>query len=160
MLCVWAICVDGRTGLLSLSATNRESYEGYREVLRDLVKRGMQMSPNPGEVPRLLPDMSTGKEGLDRRDLSEAEDSSSAMAGQGGVCTVGSGIGGFSLRVGVQSFSVSGRDSIGCARARDSRGAALRTAPASHRAPRKRGQRVRWVISGVLSCMGRQWRAP
>jgi putative transposase len=42
VLCVWAICEDGRKVLLSLSLTNSESYESCVEVLRDLVKRGMQ----------------------------------------------------------------------------------------------------------------------
>jgi putative transposase len=42
VLCVWAICVDGRKVLLSLSTANRESYESCLEVLRDLVKRGVQ----------------------------------------------------------------------------------------------------------------------
>jgi len=42
VLCVWAICVDGRKVLLSLSTANRESYESCLEVLRDLVKRGLQ----------------------------------------------------------------------------------------------------------------------
>ncbi len=41
VLCVWAICEDGRKVLLSLSTTNSESYESCLEVLRDLVKRGM-----------------------------------------------------------------------------------------------------------------------
>jgi putative transposase len=41
-LCVWAICVDGRKVLVSLSTANSESYEGCLEVLRDLVKRGIQ----------------------------------------------------------------------------------------------------------------------
>ena len=41
MLCVWAICEDGRKVLLSLSTTNSESYESCLEVLRELVKRGM-----------------------------------------------------------------------------------------------------------------------
>jgi putative transposase len=41
VLCVWAICVDGRKVLLSLSTANRESYESCLEVLRDLVKRGL-----------------------------------------------------------------------------------------------------------------------
>ena len=41
VLCVWAICEDGRKVLLSLSTTNRESYESCLEVLRGLVKRGM-----------------------------------------------------------------------------------------------------------------------
>jgi len=42
VLCVWAICVDGRKVLLSLSTANSESYESCIEVLRDLVKRGLQ----------------------------------------------------------------------------------------------------------------------
>src|SRR5262250_222164 len=42
VLCVWAICEDGRKVLLSLSTTNSESYESCLEVLRGLVKRGMQ----------------------------------------------------------------------------------------------------------------------
>lgn len=42
VLCVWAICEDGRKVLLSLSTTNSESYESCREVLRDLVKRGLR----------------------------------------------------------------------------------------------------------------------
>ena len=42
VLCVWAICEEGRKVLLSLSSTNSESYESCVEVLRDLVKRGMQ----------------------------------------------------------------------------------------------------------------------
>src|SRR5262245_45001398 len=41
VLCVWAICEDGRKVLLSLSTTNSESYESCLEVLRGLVKRGM-----------------------------------------------------------------------------------------------------------------------
>ena len=41
VLCVWAICEDGRKVLLSLSLTKSESYESCGEVLRDLVKRGM-----------------------------------------------------------------------------------------------------------------------
>jgi putative transposase len=41
VLCVWAICEDGRKVLLSLSTTNSESYESCVEVLRDLGKRGM-----------------------------------------------------------------------------------------------------------------------
>jgi putative transposase len=41
VLCVGAIGEDGRNVLLSLSLTNRESYERCVEVLRDLVKRGM-----------------------------------------------------------------------------------------------------------------------
>jgi len=41
VLCVWAICEDGRKVLLSLSTTNSESYESCLEVLRGLVKRGL-----------------------------------------------------------------------------------------------------------------------
>ncbi len=42
VFCVWAICGDGRKVLLSLSTANSESYESCLEVLRDLVKRGLQ----------------------------------------------------------------------------------------------------------------------
>lgn len=42
VLCAWAICVDGRKVLLSLSTANSESYASCLEVLRDLVKRGVQ----------------------------------------------------------------------------------------------------------------------
>jgi putative transposase len=42
ILCVWAICEDGRKVLVSLSTTNSESYERCVEVLRGLVKRGMR----------------------------------------------------------------------------------------------------------------------
>ena len=42
VLCVWAICEDGRKVLLSLSTTNSESYESCLEVLRGLARRGMQ----------------------------------------------------------------------------------------------------------------------
>jgi putative transposase len=42
VLCVWAICAEGRKVLLSLSTTNSESYESGLEVLRGLAKRGMQ----------------------------------------------------------------------------------------------------------------------
>jgi len=42
VLCVWAICEDGRKVLLSLSTANSESFERCREVLRDLVKRGLR----------------------------------------------------------------------------------------------------------------------
>jgi len=42
VFCVWAICVDGRKVLLTLSTTNSESYESCLEVLRDLIKRGLQ----------------------------------------------------------------------------------------------------------------------
>ncbi|MGE0679321.1 MAG: IS256 family transposase [Candidatus Binatia bacterium] len=41
VFCVWAICVDGRKVLLALSTANSESYESCREVLRDLIKRGL-----------------------------------------------------------------------------------------------------------------------
>lgn len=42
VFCVWGICVDGRKVLLSLSTANRESQESCLEVLRDLLKRGLQ----------------------------------------------------------------------------------------------------------------------
>jgi len=42
ILCVWAICEDGRKVLGSLSTANSESYESCVEVLRGLVKRGMR----------------------------------------------------------------------------------------------------------------------
>jgi putative transposase len=42
VLCGWASCVDGRKVVLSLSTATRESYESCLEVLRDLVKRGLQ----------------------------------------------------------------------------------------------------------------------
>ena len=42
VLCVWAICEEGRKVLLSLSTANSESFESCREVLRDLVKRGLR----------------------------------------------------------------------------------------------------------------------
>jgi putative transposase len=42
VLCGWAICVEGRKVLLSLSTANRESQESCLEVLRDLLKRGLQ----------------------------------------------------------------------------------------------------------------------
>jgi transposase-like protein len=42
MLCVWGICVDGRQVLLTLSTAPSESSERCLEVLRDLVKRGLQ----------------------------------------------------------------------------------------------------------------------
>ncbi len=42
ILCVWAICEDGRKVLISLSTTNSESYESCIEVLRGLVKRGLR----------------------------------------------------------------------------------------------------------------------
>ena len=43
VLCVGAICEDGRKVLLSLSTANSESYESCLGVLRDLAKRGMQV---------------------------------------------------------------------------------------------------------------------
>jgi transposase-like protein len=42
VLCVWAICVDGRKVLLSLATANSESQESCLEVLRDLLKRDLQ----------------------------------------------------------------------------------------------------------------------
>jgi putative transposase len=42
VLCGWAICEDGRKVLLSLSTANSESFESCREVVRDLVKRGLR----------------------------------------------------------------------------------------------------------------------
>jgi transposase-like protein len=42
LLCVWAICEEGRKVLMSLATTNSESYESCLEVLRGLVKRGMR----------------------------------------------------------------------------------------------------------------------
>jgi transposase-like protein len=42
ILCVWGICVDGRKVLLTLSTAHSESYESCLEVVRDLVKRGLQ----------------------------------------------------------------------------------------------------------------------
>lgn len=42
VFCVWAICGDGRKVLLTLSTANSESYESCLEVVRDLVKRGLQ----------------------------------------------------------------------------------------------------------------------
>ena len=40
VLCVWAICEDGRKVLLSLSTTNSESYESCLEVFRDVPNGG------------------------------------------------------------------------------------------------------------------------
>jgi putative transposase len=40
--CVWGICVDGHKGLLTLSTTQSASDESGLEVLRDVVKRGLQ----------------------------------------------------------------------------------------------------------------------
>jgi transposase-like protein len=42
ILCVWGLCVDGRKGLLTLSTAHSESYDSCLEVLRELVKRGLQ----------------------------------------------------------------------------------------------------------------------
>jgi putative transposase len=42
VFCGWASCVDGRKVLLTLSTANSESSESCVEVLRDLVKRGLQ----------------------------------------------------------------------------------------------------------------------
>src|SRR5215470_4586700 len=42
VLCVWAICEDGRKVLLSLSTTNSESYESCVGVRRELGKRGLR----------------------------------------------------------------------------------------------------------------------
>lgn len=42
VLCVWAICVEGRKVLLTLSTANSESSERCLEVVRDAVKRGLQ----------------------------------------------------------------------------------------------------------------------
>jgi transposase-like protein len=65
VLCVWAICADGRKVLLSLSTTNSESYEGCQEVLRGLVKRGMQtpvtITPTKSPGPRLAGVQSLGR---------------------------------------------------------------------------------------------------
>jgi putative transposase len=41
LLCAWGIGEDGRKVLLHLSVGNTESYESWREFLRDLVKRGL-----------------------------------------------------------------------------------------------------------------------
>ena len=42
VLCVGAICAEGRKVVLRLSTTNRESSERCREVRRELARRGMQ----------------------------------------------------------------------------------------------------------------------
>jgi putative transposase len=42
VLAAWGICRDGRRVLLHLALGNTESYENWREFLRDLVKRGMR----------------------------------------------------------------------------------------------------------------------
>jgi putative transposase len=41
ILCLWAICADGRKRLLDVSLGNKESREAWLEVLRDLVGRGL-----------------------------------------------------------------------------------------------------------------------
>lgn len=41
ILCLWAICGDGRKRLLDVSLGNKESREAWLEVLRDLVARGL-----------------------------------------------------------------------------------------------------------------------
>jgi putative transposase len=41
LLCAWGICEDGRKVLLHLAVGNSESYESWREFLRDLVRRGL-----------------------------------------------------------------------------------------------------------------------
>ena len=43
VLCAWAITLEGRKVLLSLSLGGRESYEAWREFLRDLVTRGLKV---------------------------------------------------------------------------------------------------------------------
>ena len=42
VFCVWAIGVEGRKVLLTLATANSESYESCLEILRALVKRGLQ----------------------------------------------------------------------------------------------------------------------
>jgi transposase-like protein len=41
ILCLWAICGDGRKRLLDVTRGNKESREAWLEVLRDLVSRGL-----------------------------------------------------------------------------------------------------------------------
>ena len=41
LLCAWGICEDGRRVPLHLALGNKESYEGWLELLRDLVARGL-----------------------------------------------------------------------------------------------------------------------
>jgi putative transposase len=41
VLCAWGICEDGRKVLLHLALGNTESYESWRDFLRDLVARGL-----------------------------------------------------------------------------------------------------------------------
>lgn len=47
LLCAWGICEDGRKVLLHLAVGNSESYESWRDFLRDLVKRHL---PTPLSV--------------------------------------------------------------------------------------------------------------
>src|SRR5437763_16707387 len=41
ILCLWAICTDGRERLLEFTRGNTESGEAWLESLRDLVSRGL-----------------------------------------------------------------------------------------------------------------------
>lgn len=41
LLCAWGICADGRKVLLHLALGNTESYESWRDFLRELVRRGL-----------------------------------------------------------------------------------------------------------------------
>lgn len=41
VLCAWAICADGRKVLVHLALGSSESYEAWRDFLRDLVRRGL-----------------------------------------------------------------------------------------------------------------------
>ena len=56
VLCAWAITVEGRKVLLSLSLGGRESYEAWREFLRDLVSRGLKvpLTITTDEAPGLI----------------------------------------------------------------------------------------------------------
>lgn len=42
LLCAWAILADGRKVLLHLTLGNRESYECWRAMLRDMARRGLR----------------------------------------------------------------------------------------------------------------------
>jgi transposase-like protein len=42
LLCAWAILADGRKVLLQLTLGNKESYEAWLAMLRDLVRRGLR----------------------------------------------------------------------------------------------------------------------
>ena len=66
VFCVWAICVDGRKVLLTLSTANSESYESCLEVLRDLVKRGLQTPVT------ITTDGAPGADQSDRCDLAQS----------------------------------------------------------------------------------------